>query len=226
MTVGKILYVRINENTFGRLKKLAQKEHTHVADIIRTMIDYLLKNKPFTLKDVKSVLPSYHRWVRCKYCGKKFLKERKKLNKVKHHFCSRKCLNNYFKMKHRIELKCAVCGKKFSLMISEYKERLKRRTENTKDKWFCSKKCFGYWVGKTFQEKGGRKKIDLRKIIGPSIEYMTPKEIAEKIGYRRDYVYRLINEQKIKCIKKWSIQEKLKKMIKEVENESSKVHYV
>jgi hypothetical protein len=217
MKKEKKLYIRIDEVMFEKLKKLAREKHSHVADIIRILIYRLLENKPIDLEIVKRLLPSYYKYIECDFCGKKFLRRAWLLSKNKHNFCSPECFRNYMKKKHRVKLKCIVCGKVFIMGLSEYKWRLKRRTKNTKDKWFCSKKCFGHWLGKNF--RGVRKGIDLRKVIGPGIEHMTPKEIAEKIGYTRNYVYHLINKQKIKCIKKWSMEERLKKLMEEVKNE-------
>lgn len=72
--------------------------------------------------------------VKCEYCGKEFLKERKYIKRTKHHFCSVSCSNKMIHKLHSVIVKCACCGKEFRKSLSKLK--------NSKSKlYFCSKEC-------------------------------------------------------------------------------------
>lgn len=68
--------------------------------------------------------------VKCDVCDKEYLIKLSKALKAKHHFCSKKCLDYYYK-KTWIETRCSQCGKKIK----------KRQCEIRNDNVFCNKKC-------------------------------------------------------------------------------------
>jgi RNase P subunit RPR2 len=49
---------------------------------------------------------------------------------------------------HHITLTCTQCGKEFAITMSDYKRRLKRR--KTSAGFFCSRRCFGMYIGRVF----------------------------------------------------------------------------
>ena len=82
-----------------------------------------------------------------------FKKERPCLNcgKDRGHnklFCCRQCFADY----HRVELTCEVCGGKFNRTISEV---LHYDEHHQRDHIYCSRECFGKWLGENYGK--GRK---------------------------------------------------------------------
>lgn len=72
----------------------------------------------------------------CIYCGDEF----KSYNSF---YCSRNCQIN----SKQVIMTCCICGKVFSELKSQAVARLKRSKSK---KIYCSKKCFGKFIGKTY----------------------------------------------------------------------------
>ena len=84
-------------------------------------------------------LPTIKPMYRCLECNK--------LTKYKS-FCSRKCKTNY----SIITVICSECGQSFQEIKSQLIARVKRHKI---DQIFCSKQCYGRWLGRTYGY-GGR----------------------------------------------------------------------
>lgn len=117
--------------------------------------------------------PRLHRVkVACLNCGKE-IEVKKSVAKIqKRFFCSPECRKNYIYM----ELTCATCGKKFLKRKKEYEWHTgKHWQEALKEKHFCSKKCWGRYVGVNFsgwkkQRRGNERKADSSEGATASIE--------------------------------------------------------
>lgn len=70
----------------------------------------------------------------CRYCGKPI---REGI------FCDRECFKKY----HTVTLICSYCGKPYSLSTSDAQARIER---NSSGLMYCSKKCYGKWLGENY----------------------------------------------------------------------------
>ena len=86
----------------------------------------------------------------CENCGKTFERKKLELEKYEHHFCSRKCVNEWKKENNffhgensprwnSVKVKCEYCGKLFYRTRSEFQKH---------EHHFCSRKCFDTWKKK------------------------------------------------------------------------------
>jgi len=73
---------------------------------------------------------------RCQVCGKR------KMHPLKHGFCL-----SCFPSPRWIILSCPVCGKSFSRRLCHIKYQISKRGYNN---FFCSRICFGKWLGAKF----------------------------------------------------------------------------
>jgi len=85
-------------------------------------------------------LPSTRVIVFCSNCGKEIMVKESVKAKQKRFFCSPDCRRKY----SCIGLTCFVCGKKFYRKKKEYKHDINRRRN---PHYFCSKRCWGKYVG-------------------------------------------------------------------------------
>ncbi len=89
--------------------------------------------------------------VKCNYCGKVFQFKYASRNQ-KRFWCSPECKKNDL----YIKLKCKVCGKDYYVRRKLFNVRYKGIT--------CSKKCWGYLLGKSNKNKKRRRKNEQKEI--------------------------------------------------------------
>jgi hypothetical protein len=73
----------------------------------------------------------------CEECGKVYHR-RGIHHELKHHFCSRKCWQD-FRSKNRVTLYCAICKKKMVLVRSRYNDKIRMGTKP--ERITCSNEC-------------------------------------------------------------------------------------
>ena len=124
----KILEIRIN-NPCATLQQIGNQ-----TKLTRERVRQILN---------KHGLPTHHYHQRKQYtclnCGKIITTDAT-------HFCSRKCRHNY----SQITVICSECNESFVISKTDLIARTKRHII---PKMFCSKTCFGRWVGKNHGPK-------------------------------------------------------------------------
>lgn len=105
-------------------------------------------------------------------------------------FCSRACFQDY----HRITLRCEVCGKEFKRTKGQA-----RIDKATKNHTFCSKTCYGRWLG-TLYGLGSKpeEKLDSESIRQLYDEGYNGMQIARLLDKKRSSVYSLIYRMGLK----------------------------
>jgi hypothetical protein len=149
MKKEKVLYVKVDKEMHEKMKEVAKQKGVRMTDIIRILLSHFLSGKIEIEDEFFSIRSERFKKLNCSYCGKEFWKYITTIHsRQKIFFCSRECYLKYKEKNHRVVKNCAVCGKEFTILLSDYKARMKRRSERIKNEWFCSKECFGKWIGK------------------------------------------------------------------------------
>ena len=102
-------------------------EIARLVGISRERVRQILNTQGLLVRSVPRVRP-------CKVCGKPITHSHAK------YYCSRAC----FHRDHQVLLVCSTCGKHFLIPTSDYTLRLRDKKTN---RWYCSKKCQGKWLG-------------------------------------------------------------------------------
>ena len=118
-------------------EKISQSDLADIVGVSRQRVAQLIEQND--LRDVIITREDMKR--RCVDCGEKM--EADKFGK----YCSDECKLKLRSEKYYVTLKCATCGKDFTIRKSEYKARCRNKTS---DVFFCSKKCQGVRLGKSY----------------------------------------------------------------------------
>ena len=118
-------------------EKISQSELADIVGVSRQRVAQLVEQN-----DLGDILISREDMKRrCVVCGEKM--EADKFGK----YCSDECKLKLRSEKYYVTLRCSSCNNEFTIRKSEYKARLRNKVGNT---FFCSKKCQGAELGKTY----------------------------------------------------------------------------
>lgn len=118
-------------------EKITQSELADIAGVSRQRVAQIVEQNGLTeyvrsREDMKR---------KCVVCGDKM--DADKFGK----YCSDECKLKLRSEKYYVTLKCATCGKDFTIRKSEHKARCRNKTSEI---FFCSKKCQGVRLGKSY----------------------------------------------------------------------------
>lgn len=134
----------------------------------------------------------------CKECGKLVSKNP---NGSYNRYCSREC--RFIRRRTTIELVCHECGKKFTLDKSQYNNTMKIRRLPYR---FCSKKCFGKYMGNNYgfaahPENARPRKYDYDAVAKLTNDGFTPRQISERLSIPINRLYTLRSILKLSKIR-------------------------